>query len=161
MRLASVVVVSVCLGLAACGDDDSAAPDETAATEEQAPGAETAATEQEAATLDAAGVESALTKALDGVELIGAPVTFFPEGGGAPEEQQLGGGRLEIRSVTCPEGVPVEKGGEFSCEIEGNQDGSVDVTQLDGSGERASYKAVFDLEQLGVKTTIEGKTGLE
>jgi hypothetical protein len=162
MRFASMLVVSICLGLAACGDDDSAAPDETAATGEEATAPdETAATEEEATTLDAAQVESALTKALDGVELIGAPVTFFPEEGGAPEEQQLGGGRLEIRSVKCPEGEPVEQGGEFTCQIEGNQDGSVRVTQLDSSGSRASYKAKFDLEQLGVETTVEGKTKLD
>lgn len=161
MRFASIVVVSVCLGVAACGDDESP-PDETAATGKEATAPdETAATEGEAATLNAAQVESALTKTLDGVELIGAPVTFFPEEGGAPQEQELGGGRLEIQSVTCPEGEPVEKGGEFTCQIEGNQDGSVQVTQLDSSGSRASYKAKFDLKQLGVKTTVEGKTNLE
>jgi hypothetical protein len=157
VRSASIVLVSVCLGLAACGDDDSA-PSETAATGEEAPATGTAATgEDEASTLDPARVESALTKTLDGVELVSGPDTFLPLGGGAPEQV----GPLDIRSVTCPEDVPLEEGGEFSCEIDGSQDGSVDVTQLDSSGDRASYKAVFDLEQLGIKTTIEGKTELE
>lgn len=146
---AAVLVVSVLLVLAGCGEEEAPTAEETADTGE------------EVATLDAAQVESALTKSLDGTELLGAPTTFLPQGGGAPEEGQVGGGRLEVRSVTCPEDIPVERGGEFTCEIDGNQDGSVRLTQLDSSGEKASFKAKFDFQQLGVETTIEGKTKLK
>jgi Domain of unknown function (DUF4333) len=144
-RLAGLAFVGILGGVtmlaAGCGDEDT--PEETPTVEETP-------------TLDTAAVESALTKALDGTELLGVPGAITAPGA-APQPTTLGGGRLEVRSLSCPESIPEEQGGTFVCEVDaGKQDGSVRVTQKDATGERLSYKA--KIKAPGVTTEIKGET---
>ena len=155
----SLLVGSGCLGLSACGDDEETAAPESARTQE------TAATPKAPPALDAGRVESALRKSLHGVELLAVPTTIYPQGGGAPQQSQLGGGRLKVRSVTCPAAVPLKKGGTFTCDVDaGDTGGTVRLKQLNGSGSRLSYKTSIesDVEPgIPVETELKGQIKLK
>jgi hypothetical protein len=101
LALLMLLLLAVCLGVSACGDEDS---------DEPAGGGtpETTATAEEPPTLDAGRVEAELKRNLDGVELFALPATIYPGEGGPPEQSQVGGGRLRVRSVTCPPDVRQE-----------------------------------------------------
>jgi hypothetical protein len=158
-----LLVVSGCLGLSACGDDKTAAPG--TAAPETARTTETAATPRQPPTLNAARVESALRKSLHGIELPAIPTTLYPKGGGAPQQSQLGGGRLKVRSVTCPPAVPLERGGTFTCDVNARHaDATVRVKQLNASGSRLSFKASIKSEVAGgipVETELKGRIKLK
>lgn len=154
-------VLALAMPAAGCGDDD-----ETTTEAEPLAAEETTTSQAEAApTLDAAKVEDALAENLDGVELLGAPATVFPEQGGPGQETEIGGGTLEVKSVTCPEDVTQEKGGEFTCELDGGkQDASVELKQLDDSGSELSFKAKFESPagpNIPVETEIEAEIKLK
>lgn len=154
----AVMVVSACLGASGCGGDDSGSePDR---------GSDTGTTPEAPPTLSAARVESAVKKALDGIELFAIPTAVYPSGGGPPQQSQLGGGRLKVRSVTCPPNVPLERGGTFTCELDaGDNDGTVRLRQLKRSGSPLSYKASIEPSDAGaglpVKTELKGKIKLK
>jgi hypothetical protein len=149
------LLVSLFLGFSACGDDDG---DEPEASGPQ----ETTATSDEPPTLDAAKVESTLKRNLDGVELFALPATIYPDEGGPPEQSQVGGGRLRVRSVTCPPDVPLERGGTFTCDLDARRgaSGTVRMTQLDGSGKKLRFKATIESEAgtgIPVETELKGR----
>jgi uncharacterized protein DUF4333 len=132
----AVTVLVVAGGCGGAGDDDGSKPPTSA---------QTASVPEEPPKLAAARVESALIKELDGMKQLSIPLQ------GAPGAT-LGGGRLEVKSLSCPNDVPVEKGGTFSCKFTGRESGgsqgtvrvkggTVRVTQLDSVGERFRYKA--------------------
>jgi len=146
--VALATVAAGFLGLSTCGEESS--------TPTEAPAPTETATTEAPPTLSSARVEAALKKSLDGTELLALPATLYPEGGGPAQETEVGGGRLNVRSVTCPEDVHLEEGGTFTCEVNaGKQDGSARVTQLDSSGKRLRYRATF--ESSGVETTVRGR----
>jgi len=154
-----LLLLAVCLGVSACGDEDS---------DEPAGGGtpETTATAEEPPTLDAGRVEAELKRNLDGVELFALPATIYPDEGGPPEQSQVGGGRLRVRSVTCPPDVRQEKGGTFTCEVDarGGASGTVRLTQLNGSGTRLRFKASIESEAeagLPVQTELKGRIRLD
>jgi len=153
-RWAIAIAVAVSICLAACGGDDDSGS-------EPAPESGGATTQEAAPTLNTARVESALKKELDGVELSALPVPVYPPGGGPPEQSQIGGGRVDVRSVTCPADVPVERGGTFTCDVDaGDNSGSARLRQLNDSGSSLRYKATFegsDSQGISTKTTLKGK----
>jgi uncharacterized protein DUF4333 len=158
--LACVLVASASLAISACGGDDDGG--DTAAEPE--PAAEEAPAPEEPATLDTKPVEAEFTKMLDGIELGGAPATVYPPGGGAPEEVEFGGGKVEVRSVSCPDDVAVERGESFDCEIELNKgDGSAEVRQLDSEGKKVEYRLEVTTTSAGVEseTKLNGKLDLD
>jgi hypothetical protein len=150
---ASALVVGACLGATGCGEDDSGSErDEGSQPAAPAP--------EERPTVDAARVEAALKKELNGIELFALPVPVYPPGGGAPQQTEVGGGRLKLRSVTCPPDVPLERGGTFTCELDGgDSDGSVELTQLNRQASSLRYKASIEGSGAGdgVSTTTELK----
>jgi hypothetical protein len=154
------LVVAGCLVVCGCGDGDEATKPEAG----QAP--DTVAAPKAPPTLDEGKVESALEKSLSGIELPGVPTTIYPKGGGPPTQSQIGGGRLKVRSVSCPPDVPVEKGGTFTCDVDARKNSaSVRVKQIDARGRRLSYTAKFKLEvEAGiptVETNLHGRIKLK
>ena len=152
-------MIAGCLALAGCGGDDDGG--ETTATPEAS--SEEAAAPEEPATLDTAAVEDEFEKMLDGLELGGAPATIYPPGGGPPEEISYGGGKVEVKSVSCPDDVPLSKGESFDCEIDLSKGGgSAEVTELDDEGKQVSYKLDVTTEGCGVETEtkLNGKLDL-
>src|SRR5437667_6427497 len=87
-----VLVASGCLGLSACGDGKKSAPPSARAPE-------TTAAPEGPPKLAAARVESQLKKILGALSLPAVPTTLYPKGGGPPQQSQIGGGRLKVRSV--------------------------------------------------------------
>ncbi len=147
------LVSSCCLVLSACGGDNNASPGPARAPE-------TTAAPKKPPTVNAARVESALLRNLRVLPLPAAPATLYPKGGGPPQQSQVGGGRLKVRSVTCPRGVPLQKGGTFSCDVAARGAGaSVRVKQLDATGHRLGYTARVKSQATGIPvvTRLHGK----
>lgn len=154
VRIATWSALTLVMLATACGGDEA----NEDAGERTPAGEGTAAPEEQPVSLDTARVERALTQNLDGVELGGVPVEIFDEPGGTPEQGELGGGQIDVRSVKCPADVPMEEGETFTCNIDGSPKGTVRVTQLDADGKRVGFEAKFSQPDVGVDTTIEGKT---
>jgi hypothetical protein len=155
----SALVISGCVALSGCGEDGTA--DRAPATSE----AKTTPTAKEPATLQTARLESLLKRNLRALPLPAVPATIYPQGGGPPEQTQYGGGHLRVRSVTCPESVPLERGGRFTCDVDARKaTGGVRMTQLDDRGRRLRYRASIKTEAAGgipVTTNLTGKLKLE
>ena len=142
----ALVATAVALVLAACGGDDG----ET--TKPAAEGQATTKPEQPP-TVDSAAVEKKLKQTLKGISMPAIPVPVYPPGGGPPEQSELGGGKVKVRSVSCPEDIPAEKGGAFTCEIDaGKTEATARLTQLNNSGTKLRFKTTLKSE------TAEGVT---
>ena len=146
----AAAATAVALMLVGCGGGDDDEPEKP-----EAPTGTTAAPEAPP-TVDATKVEAALKRSLRVISLPALPTTLYPRGGGPPEQQDIGGGRVKVRSVTCPEDVPIEKGEAFDCEMDaGKTTATVRVTQLDNRGKRLRYKATFESEAEGIPVTTK------
>lgn len=151
---AAALATAVALSPVACGGDDE--QETTAPAAEEAP----ARAPEPPATVDADAVERQLKKNLHGIEQSALPVPVYPPGGGPPEQSQIGGGKVRVRSVSCPEDIPAEKGGKFSCDIDARKtQATVNLTQLNDSGTKLRFKATLESEGSGVTTTtrLSGK----
>ena len=141
-RPAMLVSLAVAAGLAlsACGGGDNQASGPTGTgTSPAAPKAP--------ATVDATKVEAALKRSFKGISLPAVPTMIYPKGGGPPQQSQIGGGRLKVRSVTCPEDIPARTGGKFSCDIDaGKTSATVQLTQLNSTGTKLRFRATFKSE---------------
>jgi Domain of unknown function (DUF4333) len=158
-KLLLVLVAAASLALAGCGGDD-----EETTTPAETADSEAAPAPEEPTTLDTKPVEAQLTKTLDGLELGGAPATIYPPGGGAPEQVQFGGGKVEVKSVSCPDDAPLRKGASFDCEIDLSKGGgSAEVTELDDEGKKVQYKLDVETTSAGVstETKLNGKLDLD
>lgn len=137
-----LVLVATGLGLAACGGGGNTASEKAATAPTTA-----TTTPSKPATVNAARVESTLKRNFRGIGLPAVPATVYPSGGGPPQQTPIGGGRLKVRSVTCPDNVPAQRGGTFDCDIDaGKTSATVRLTQLNDSGTRLRFKATFKSE---------------
>ena len=146
------MVLPAALALAGCGNGGNQAQKPAGTT----PGTTTPTTTQpKQATVNANKVEATLKRSFRGLSAPALPATIYPRGGGAPQQSQYGGGRIKVRSVTCPDGVPLQKGRSFSCQVDvAKGTGGVRLTQLDGSGSKMRFKATFKSEVMtGVTAT--------
>ena len=136
----AVAIVAAALMLAACGGGDEKT---TAPAAEDTP----AKAPEPPPTVDTEAVERELKKTLHGISLSALPVPVYPPGGGPPKQTELGGGKVKVRSVTCPKDVPAEKGGTFTCDVNAAKtEASVRLTQLNGSGTKLRFKATLESE---------------
>ena len=144
-----MAVTAAALLLTACGGDDGG----NAASESTAADTTTKAPEQPPV-VDANAVEKQLKKNLKGISSPALPVPVYPPGGGPPTQTQLGGGKIKVRSVSCPEDIPAEKGGTFTCEVNaGKADATVKLTQLNDAGTKLRFRATLKSESNGVTST--------
>ncbi|HEX6117503.1 MAG TPA: hypothetical protein VFY99_10410 [Solirubrobacterales bacterium] len=160
--LLSLLAATGALALSACGGNDDSDESDTAADTGTA--SEAAPAPEEPPTLDTQSVEAELEQTVDGIELGGAPATIYPPGGGAPEQVEFGGGKVEVKSVICPDDVPLNTGESFDCEIDLNKgDGSAEVTELDSEGKRVEYRLNVETTSAGVstETKLNGKLSLD
>lgn len=143
-RMLALAAISATVALGSCGGDDGEEPTEPAAQDT------TPTQPEEAATVDAAAVEKQLKRNLKGISMPALPVPVYPPGGGPPDQTQLGGGKVKVRSVSCPGDIPAEKGYTFTCDVDaGKTDASVRLTELNDSGTKLRFKATL-------KSEIEG-----
>jgi len=153
-----VLMVAGALVLAGCGDDD----DDSA---EPAKAPETAQAPPKPPTVDDAQLESQLKKTLSVLQLPALPTMIYPRGGGPPEQSQIGGGRIKVRSVTCPPSVPLEKGRKFDCDVVVRKaTASVTLKQLNAKGTSMSYTATVEsevTEGIPVTTKLRGRLKLK
>ncbi len=135
------LLASVAVGLSACGGDDGR--DQGSSKER---------------TVDAGKVESALKETVTS-SLSSAPQTSLPAGVDLGE-------KVEVRSVDCPDDVPMKAGQAFKCGIDADPyRGEVNVKQLDGNGRalsiharlRATLKGVSTRRELSTTITFQGK----
>ena len=144
----ALLLLAAGLALSACGGGDKNTAEKSTGT------TPTATTPEKPATVDSARVESALKRNFRVISLPAVPTTLYPSGGGAPQPSQLGGGRLKVRSVTCPKDIPAQKGGTFDCDIDaGKTSAAVHLTQLNATGTRLRFKATFKSEVTGGVTS--------
>ena len=142
-----LLLISGGIVLSACGGSQPAAREDSATQESTTPtkppvSTREGTTPRKLPTLNTAQIESALKKNLHGLELPAITGTFSPSGGGSSQPVQIGGGRLTIRSVTCPPSVPQKKGQTLTCRVRtGKGFAMVRLRQLDGTGTRLSFKA--------------------
>jgi hypothetical protein len=140
VALAATAVATV---LSACGGDGE---ETTKPAAEEQPATRPA----QPATVDSAAVEKQLKRNLKGISMPAIPVPVYPPGGGPPEQSQLGGGKIKVRSVTCPEDIPAEKGSAFTCDIDaGKTEATARLTELNNSGTKLRFKATLKSEVAG------------
>ena len=139
----ALVSVAVALVLAGCGGDGEETAKPTAE-------GQTTTKPEQPVTVDSAAVEKQLKRNLKGISMPAIPVPVYPPGGGPPEQSELGGGKIKVRSVTCPQDIRAEKGGTFVCDIDaGKTESTARLTQLNDSGTKLRFKASLKSEAAG------------
>ena len=136
-RLAVVGLTAATVAVSACGGDDGSSASDAKPSAER--------------TLDTMKVESSLKKAVT-TALSSAPPTSLLGGAELSE-------KVDVRSVDCPDDVPLRKGQSFKCGIDADPyRGHVDVRQLDGDGKALSIRARLRANLKGASTTRELST---